>query len=215
MLRSAPSSVCRSRPLAAPVARAPVQAARRAAAPAPRPLASPSLALRQLATRAAPPPSGSRPQPPGRASPKPAAPPQQSLGLYTGSDFIRKQDAKPAAGASSNNNAGSSLPAVVELSQLNIEEHVMRSPVPVIVDCYADWCGASIAPTRSCAHVPADPCKQLTPQLEKAVRASGGAIRLGKLNVDMHQELAQMLKVEQLPTVYAFFQGRVRSIVRD
>lgn len=43
------------------------------------------------------------------------------------------------------------------------------------------------------------------------MRASGGAIRLGKLNVDMHQELAQMLKVEQLPTVYAFFQGRVRS----
>src|SRR5688572_12120371 len=65
--------------------------------------------------------------------------------------------------------------------------------VPVIVDFWAPWCG---------------PCKQLGPIIEKAVRDARGAVRLVKINVDESQELAAQMRIQSIPAVYAFFQGR-------
>ncbi|MHA1570924.1 MAG: tetratricopeptide repeat protein [Alphaproteobacteria bacterium] len=65
--------------------------------------------------------------------------------------------------------------------------------VPIIVDFWATWCG---------------PCKQLTPALEKLVRAAGGAVRLVKIDVDKSPELSQQLRIQSIPTVYAFHGGR-------
>ena len=65
--------------------------------------------------------------------------------------------------------------------------------VPVIVDFWAPWCG---------------PCKQLGPIIEKAVKDARGAVKLVKINVDESQELAAQMRIQSIPAVYAFFQGR-------
>jgi putative thioredoxin len=64
---------------------------------------------------------------------------------------------------------------------------------PVIVDFWAPWCG---------------PCKTLTPILERLVRQAGGAVRLVKINIDENQALAAQLRIQSVPTVYAFAGGQ-------
>ena len=64
---------------------------------------------------------------------------------------------------------------------------------PVIVDFWATWCG---------------PCKQLGPALEKAVTAAKGAVKLVKVDVDKNPRIAAQLKVQSIPTVYAFVDGQ-------
>src|SRR5215475_9437137 len=65
--------------------------------------------------------------------------------------------------------------------------------VPVLVDFWAPWCG---------------PCRQLTPILEKAVRAAKGAVRLVKLNIDEHPQIPGQMGVQSIPAVFAFQGGR-------
>ena len=65
--------------------------------------------------------------------------------------------------------------------------------VPIIVDFWAAWCA---------------PCKQLTPILERVVRAYAGKVRLVKIDVDSNQAVAAQLRIQSMPTVYAFRDGR-------
>jgi len=65
--------------------------------------------------------------------------------------------------------------------------------VPVIVDFWAPWCG---------------PCKTLGPALEAAVTAAKGRVRMVKINVDENQAVAAQLRIQSIPTVFAFFQGQ-------
>ena len=75
-----------------------------------------------------------------------------------------------------------------------VDEVIEKSKsLPVIVDFWAPWCG---------------PCKQLTPTLEKIVKAKNGKIILAKINVDENQGIASQLNIQSIPTVYGFVDGK-------
>ena len=101
-------------------------------------------------------------------------------------------------GSKQNNKPKADTPAsgyIFEVSTADFEERVIKASLetPVIVDFWAPWCG---------------PCKQLMPILEKAVMAAKGEVILAKVNLDENPELAQALRVQSVPTVFAFYGAR-------
>lgn len=84
---------------------------------------------------------------------------------------------------------------IMDVSEADFMAEVVDASmtVPVLVDFWAPWCG---------------PCKTLGPQLEAAVEAAKGAVKMVKVNVDQNQRIAAQLRVQSIPTVYAFWQGQ-------
>src|SRR5207253_1114197 len=85
--------------------------------------------------------------------------------------------------------------AVKDVTTANFMAEVVDASFdqPVIVDFWAPWCG---------------PCKQLGPILERVVRGANGAVRMVKLNIDENPEIAQQMRIQSIPAVYAFKDGR-------
>ena len=88
-----------------------------------------------------------------------------------------------------------SQPTPVDVTIDNFMAEVIEGSksTPTIVQFWAPWCG---------------PCKQLGPVLEKVVGASGGKVRMVRVNIDDNQQIAQQMRVQSVPTVYGFVDGQ-------
>ena len=95
----------------------------------------------------------------------------------------------------SDNNENTNSNSVKDVTSENFMEEVVElsKSTPVIVDFWAPWCG---------------PCKELGPNIEKAVNNANGKVVLAKVNIDENQAIAAQLRVQSIPTVYAFVDGQ-------
>ena len=80
------------------------------------------------------------------------------------------------------------------LTKDNFENEVLKSDIPVVVDFWATWCG---------------PCRMIAPILEEIAKEYQGKIKVAKANVDEQMELAMQYKVEVIPTLFYFKDGKL------
>ena len=83
--------------------------------------------------------------------------------------------------------------AVVEFSEANFESEVMQAKTPVLVDLWATWCG---------------PCRMIGPVVEELAGTYRGRVKVGKLNVDDHPQVAAQLRIMNIPTLLLFKDGQ-------
>jgi thioredoxin 1 len=83
---------------------------------------------------------------------------------------------------------------IVTLTTDNFDQEVIKSARPVLVDFWAEWCG---------------PCKMIAPMLDELAAEYDGKVKIGKVNIDDHQNLAIQYKINSIPTLLFFKNGQV------
>ncbi len=84
----------------------------------------------------------------------------------------------------------------IKVTTKNFEEEVIKSPVPVLVDFWATWCG---------------PCRMIAPIVEEIAKEYDGKIKVGKINVDEEMDLAVKFGIVSIPTLLVFENGEVKN----
>jgi len=83
---------------------------------------------------------------------------------------------------------------IVTLTEENFPQEVLQSPVPVLVDFWAEWCG---------------PCKMVSPILDELAGEYDGKVKVAKVNIDEYQSLASQYGIRAIPTLLIFKNGEV------
>jgi thioredoxin 1 len=83
---------------------------------------------------------------------------------------------------------------LITLTEANFQQEVMESPIPVLVDFWATWCG---------------PCRMLSPVVDEIAQEYARKVKVGKVNVDDEMGLAMAYQVNSIPTLLVFRQGQL------
>ena len=89
---------------------------------------------------------------------------------------------------------GTLMGKALEFTDENFQAEVLDSPVPVLVDFWAPWCG---------------PCRMIGPTIEELSAENAGTFRVGKVNVDDNNKIAMNYNVSSIPTIMIFNSGRL------
>ena len=84
----------------------------------------------------------------------------------------------------------------IKITKANFEEEVLNSPIPVVIDFWATWCG---------------PCRMIAPVIEEIAEEYASVVKVGKVNVDEEPELASKFGIISIPTVVLVKDGQISA----
>jgi len=87
---------------------------------------------------------------------------------------------------------------LLELTDANFDQEVLKSELPVLIDFWAVWCG---------------PCKMVAPVVEDIAREYDGKLKVGKLDVDNNRQIAMNYNIRSIPTIMLFKNGEIAEVM--